>query len=41
MSDILSKISEAIIQGNVEDMIDLTEEAIDDGLAPQDILDKG
>jgi 5-methyltetrahydrofolate--homocysteine methyltransferase len=41
MSDILSKISEAIIQGNVEDMIDLTEEAIDDGLIPQDILDKG
>jgi 5-methyltetrahydrofolate--homocysteine methyltransferase len=41
MSDILSKLSEAIIQGNVEDMIDLTEEAIDDGLAPQDILDNG
>jgi 5-methyltetrahydrofolate--homocysteine methyltransferase len=41
MSDILSKISEAIIQGNVEDMVDLTEEAIDDGLAPQDILDNG
>jgi 5-methyltetrahydrofolate--homocysteine methyltransferase len=41
MSDILTKISEAIIQGNVEDMTDLTEEAIDDGLAPQEILDKG
>ncbi len=41
MSDILTKISEAIIEGNVEDMTDLTEEAIDDGLAPQEILDKG
>jgi 5-methyltetrahydrofolate--homocysteine methyltransferase len=41
MSDILTKISEAIIEGNVEDMADLTEEAIDDNLSPQDILDKG
>jgi 5-methyltetrahydrofolate--homocysteine methyltransferase len=41
MSDTLTKISEAIIQGNVEDMVDLTEEAIDDGLAAQDILDNG
>jgi 5-methyltetrahydrofolate--homocysteine methyltransferase len=41
MSDILTKISEAIIEGKVEDMTDLTEEAIDDGLAPQEILDKG
>ncbi len=41
MSDILTKISEAVIEGNVEDMTDLTEEAIDDGLAPQEILDKG
>jgi 5-methyltetrahydrofolate--homocysteine methyltransferase len=41
MSDILTRLSEAIIQGNVEDMTDLTEEAIDDGLAPQEILDKG
>ncbi len=41
MSDTLTKISEAIIQGNVEDMVDLTEEAIDDGLLPQDILDQG
>ena len=41
MSDILTKISEAIIQGNVEEMVDLTEEAIDEGMAAQDILDKG
>ncbi len=41
MSDSLKKISEAIIQGNVEDMLDVTEEAIDDGLSPQDILDNG
>ena len=41
MSDILSKISEAIIEGNAEDMLELTEEAIDDGLGAQEILDKG
>jgi 5-methyltetrahydrofolate--homocysteine methyltransferase len=41
MSDILSKISEAIIEGNLDEIVDLTEEAIDDGMAAQDILDKG
>ncbi len=41
MSEILSKISEAIIEGNAEDMADLTEEALDDGLSAQEILDKG
>ena len=41
MSDILSKISEAIIEGNAEDMLELTEEAIDDGLSAQEILDRG
>jgi len=41
MSEILSKISEAIIEGNVDDMVDMTEEAIDDGIPAQDILDKG
>jgi len=41
MSEILSKISEAIIEGNIDDMVDLTEEALDDGISAQDILDKG
>jgi 5-methyltetrahydrofolate--homocysteine methyltransferase len=41
MSEILSRISEAIIEGNVDDMVDMTEEAIDDGIPAQDILDKG
>ena len=41
MSEILSRISESIIQGNVDDMIEMTEEAIDDGIPAQDILDKG
>jgi 5-methyltetrahydrofolate--homocysteine methyltransferase len=41
MSEILSQISEAIIEGNAEEMVDLTEEAIDDGLSAQEILDKG
>jgi 5-methyltetrahydrofolate--homocysteine methyltransferase len=41
MSEILSKISEAIIEGNVDDMVDMTEDALDDGIPAQDILDKG
>jgi 5-methyltetrahydrofolate--homocysteine methyltransferase len=41
MSEILSKISEAIIEGNVDDMVDMTEEALDDGIPAQDVLDKG
>jgi 5-methyltetrahydrofolate--homocysteine methyltransferase len=41
MSEILSKMSEAIIEGNVDDMVDLTEEALEDGIPAQDVLDKG
>src|SRR5512136_342689 len=41
MSEILSKISEAIIEGNVDDMVNMTEEALDDGISAQDVLDKG
>ncbi len=41
MSEILSQISDAIIEGNVEDIVDLTQDALDDDLSPQDILDKG
>src|SRR5512136_724508 len=41
MSEILSKISEAIIEGNVDDMVNMTEEALDDGIPAQEVLDKG
>ncbi len=41
MSDILAELSTAVIEGNVEDMADLTEDALDEDLSPQDILDKG
>ena len=41
MSEILTEISDAIIAGNIGVMADLTEDALDDGLSPQDILDNG
>ena len=41
MSDILAELSTAVIEGNVDDMVDLTEDALDEDLSPQDILDKG
>lgn len=41
MSDVLAQISDAVIEGNVEDMVDLTEEALDEGLSAQAILDGG
>jgi 5-methyltetrahydrofolate--homocysteine methyltransferase len=41
MSEILEKISEAIIEGNVEEIVDLTQDALDDDYKPQDVLDKG
>ena len=41
MSDILAELSTAVIEGNVEDMADLTEDALDENLSAQEILDKG
>jgi 5-methyltetrahydrofolate--homocysteine methyltransferase len=41
MSDILTQMSDSVIKGNLGDMVDLTEDALDDGLTPQDILDNG
>ncbi len=41
MSEILTEISDAIIAGNIGVMADLTEDALDDGLSPQTILDDG
>ncbi len=41
MSEVLAGISDAIIAGDIGAMVDLTEDALDDGFSPQDILDKG
>lgn len=41
MSDILQEISTAVIDGNKDDIVDLTEDALDDGLEAQAILNKG
>ena len=41
MSEILSELSTAVIEGNLDDMVALTEDALDEDLSAQDILDKG
>lgn len=41
MSEILSKLSTAVIAGNFKDMTQLTQEAIDRGLDAQQILNEG
>jgi 5-methyltetrahydrofolate--homocysteine methyltransferase len=41
MSDILEQLSTAVIEGDVDRMVDLTEDALDEGLSPQQILDEG
>lgn len=41
MSDILQELSTAIIDGNKDDIVDLTEDALDDGLEAQTILNQG
>jgi len=41
MSEILSRISTAVIEGNFKDMTQLTQEAIDGGLEAQQILNEG
>jgi len=35
------QISEAIIEGNVDDIVDLTEEALDGGSSPEEVLNQG
>jgi len=40
MSEILEEISAAVIEGNLEDIQDLTEDALDDGFSAEDILNK-
>jgi 5-methyltetrahydrofolate--homocysteine methyltransferase len=41
MSDVLSELSTAVIEGNLGVMEDLTEDALDEGLEAKEILDKG
>ncbi len=41
MSSILQQLSQAVIEGQVDSSAGLTQEALDDGLSPQDILDNG
>jgi len=41
MSEILSKLSTAVIEGNLDEIVELTEDALDDGFGAKDILDKG
>jgi 5-methyltetrahydrofolate--homocysteine methyltransferase len=41
MSEILKEISTAVIEGDVTEIADLTEDALDDGLTAEEILNKG
>jgi 5-methyltetrahydrofolate--homocysteine methyltransferase len=41
MSDILEQISTAVIEGNLDDIVDLTEDALNEDLSAQEILDNG
>ncbi len=41
MSNILEEISTAVIEGNMDDIEDLTEDALDDGLSAEEILNQG
>jgi 5-methyltetrahydrofolate--homocysteine methyltransferase len=41
MSEILEQISTAVIEGDLDDIEDLTEDALDDGLNAEEILNKG
>jgi 5-methyltetrahydrofolate--homocysteine methyltransferase len=41
MSDILSEISTAVIEGNLDDIVDLTNDALDEDFDAKEILDNG
>jgi 5-methyltetrahydrofolate--homocysteine methyltransferase len=41
MSEILSELSTAVIEGNLDDIADLTQDALDDGFDAKQILDQG
>jgi 5-methyltetrahydrofolate--homocysteine methyltransferase len=41
MSELLGKMAESLIAGKVDEVVDLTKEALDAGSGPQDILEQG
>ena len=41
MSELLGKMAESLIAGNIDEVVNLTKEALDGGAAPADILDQG
>ncbi len=41
MSELLGKMAESLIAGNIDEVVNLTKEALDGGAAPSDILDQG
>jgi len=41
MSEILEQISTAVIEGDLDEIVDLTEDALDEDLSAQEILDNG
>ena len=41
MSELLSSLSTAVIKGNKDDMVELTQQALDAGLSAQEILNEG
>jgi len=41
MSELLGKMAESLIAGKIDEVVNLTKEALDEGTAPADILDKG
>ena len=41
MSELLGKMAESLIAGKVDEVTDLTRQALDANLSPKDILEKG
>jgi 5-methyltetrahydrofolate--homocysteine methyltransferase len=41
MSSVLTKMSKAVIEGNLDDIVGLTQAALDEGLSPQEVLEQG
>jgi 5-methyltetrahydrofolate--homocysteine methyltransferase len=41
MSELLGKIAESLMAGNIEKVVSLTQAALDGGASPQEILDQG
>ncbi len=41
MSEQFSELSKSVIEGNLDEIVELTQDALDDGFSAKDILDKG